>query len=102
MANDMRTRMVDAGWTLVCERHIEIDTRGDARQEQRYCVWRATKGTHEILVKSKWGYDQPALQDLYKAAKAIDPDLLQAATAAGSGAWIIDPKELDALTRLTE
>ena len=83
MAYDTRTRLADAGWTLACERHIEIDTRGDARQEQRYCTWRATKATHEIVVQAKWGYDQPALLELYKAAKGIDPDLQQLATEAG-------------------
>ena len=102
MAYDPRARMADAGWSLICERHIEIDTRGDSREEQRYCTWRATKGTHTIVVQCKWGYDQPTLLDLYRAAKAIDPDLQQAATEAGSGAWIIDPQELAALTQPTE
>ena len=101
MPTDSRTRLVDAGWTLVCERHIEIDTRGPSRHEQRHCVWRATKGMHEIVVRAKWD-DPHALADLYKAAKAIDPDLQQRAIEAGSGAWIIDPQELERLTRSNE
>jgi hypothetical protein len=102
MSSDTRTRLVDAGWTLTCERHIEIDTRGDCRHEQRYFTWRATKGTFEVVVQSNWGHDQPALVDLYKAAKAIDPDLQRLAMEAGSGAWIIDPKELESQIQLSE
>jgi hypothetical protein len=89
------------GWTLACEKHIEIDTRGPSRHEQRYSIWRATKGVHEIVVKAKWD-DAHALAELYKAAKAIDPDLHQRAIEAGSGAWIIDPKELERLTQADE
>jgi hypothetical protein len=101
MTTDMRTRLVDVGWTLACEKHIEIDTRGPARQEQHYCLWRATKGMHEVVVRARWD-DQHALAELYKAAKAIDPDLRQRAIEAGSGAWIIDPNELEKLTRSSE
>lgn len=101
MASDIRTRLIDAGWTVACDRRIEIDTRGDSPQEVRYCIWRGKKGTLDVSVKAKWGYDQPALQDLYKAAKSIDPDLQQLARQAGSGAWVIDPQALEALTRPT-
>src|SRR5262245_61273254 len=102
MASETRSRMEDAGWTLACERYIEIDSRGDVRHEQRFCTWRATKGTDEVVVKAKLGHDQHALLDLYKAAKAIDPDLQQVATDAGSGAWIIDLSEVEALSRATK
>jgi len=98
MPAEMHTRLVDAGWTLECEKHIEIDVRSGPRLEQRYCVWRATKGIHQIVVRAKWD-DAHALSDLYKAAKGVDPDLQQRAIEAGSGAWIIDPKELERLTQ---
>jgi hypothetical protein len=98
MPAETHTRLVDVGWTLTCEKHIEIDTRGAARHEHRYCLWRATKGVHEIVIRAKWD-DTHALAELYKTAKTIDPDLQQRAIEAGSGAWIIDRQELERLTR---
>lgn len=90
MSTEFRSRLADAGWILTCERYIEIDLRGESKQDQRRCTWRAVKGADEVVVIGKFGHEHAALAELYAQAKSIDPDLQQIALQAGSGAWIID------------
>ncbi len=90
MSTEFRSRLADAGWMLTCERHIEIDLRGETRQDHRHCTWRAVKGADEVVVIGRFGHEHAALAELYNQAKSIDPDLQQIAMQAGSGAWIID------------
>lgn len=90
MKSETRARLLDAGWTIHCERSIEVDIAGEARSVQRYCTLRANKGDDQILVRARLGREESALSELYQEAKAIDPDLQQIATLAGSGEWVID------------
>jgi hypothetical protein len=90
MESETHGRLQDAGWTIHCERSIEVDLAGEARSVQRYCTWRATKGDDQIVVRARLGREDTALLELYQEAKSIDPDLQQIAMLAGSGAWVID------------
>lgn len=90
MSSETRSRLVDAGWSITCDRYVGIDLTGGAKREERFCTWRGAKGADEVVVKSKLGDDHAALRELYMAAKAIDPDLRQIAMEAGSGAWVFD------------
>ncbi|MCA9184776.1 MAG: hypothetical protein R3E01_25165 [Pirellulaceae bacterium] len=95
MSTERQARMVDAGWTITCERHIQIDMTTDHKSDKRTCTWRAVKGVNEVVIRGKLGEEQAALIELYAAAKSIDPDLRQLATDAGSGAWVFDLSQVD-------
>ena len=95
MHNDRRARLIDAGWTIVRQRHIGIDITGKEKGDDRYCTWRAAKGDDEVVVRAMLGDDQTALIELYAAAKAIDPELRQIAVDAGSGAYVFDLGDAD-------
>ena len=84
-----RSRLIDAGWSLVCERYVDLGS-GDGAQLQRHCTWRAAKGVDEFVVRSQIGDEEVALRYLYDMAKTIDPDLQQLAMEAGSGGWVFD------------
>lgn len=90
MNSEYNARLLDAGWTIHCERSIEVDIAGDARSVQRYSSLRATKGDDQIVVRARLGSEDTAILELYQEAKALDPDLQQIASLAGSGAWVID------------
>jgi hypothetical protein len=96
MESETRARLVDAGWTIHCERSIEVDIAGEARSVQRICTLRATKGDDQILVRARLGREDSALAELYQEAKAIDSDLQQIAMLAGSGEWVIDLSQAQA------
>ena len=93
MSTETRGRLLDAGWTIQCERRIEVNLLGESKSVERVATWRAVKGTDEIVVQAGLGQDAAAFLELYKAAKSIDPDLQQIAMDAGSGAWVIDLSE---------
>lgn len=90
-----RLRLIEAGWSLTCERFIDIDPNSDGKG-QRYCTWRAKKGIEELVVRSKLGEENVALRYLYDMAKTIDPDVQQIAMEAGSGGWVFDLTQADA------
>jgi len=90
-----RHRLIEAGWSLTCERFIDIDPGSD-NKGQRYCTWRAKKGIEELVVRSKLGEESVALRYIYDMAKTIDPDLQQIAMDAGSGGWVFDLTQADA------
>ena len=87
--SSLRSRLVESGWSLSCERFIDIGA-GDDGKGQRHCTWRATKGIEQLVVRSKLGEEQVALRYLYDMAKTIDPDLQQIAMESGSGGWVFD------------
>jgi hypothetical protein len=98
MTSERYNRLVDAGWSVTCERYIGIDLSGPNRTDDRFCTWRASKGANQVVVKAKFGDDQSAIIELYNAAKVIDPDLRQIAANAGSGAWVFDLSKANAKT----
>ena len=87
--SSLRDRLGESGWSLTCERFIDIDA-GDDGKGQRHCTWRATKGIEQLVVRSTLGEEQVALRYLYDMAKTIDPDLQQIAMESGSGGWVFD------------
>ena len=87
--SSLRDRLEESGWSLTCERFIDI-VAGDDGKGQRHCTWRATKGIEQLVVRSKLGEEQVALRYLYDMAKTIDPDLQQIAMESGSGGWVFD------------
>ena len=87
--SSLRDRLEESGWSLTCERLIDIGTDDDGKG-RRSCTWRATKGIEQLVVRSKLGEEQVALRYLYDMAKTIDPDLQQIAMESGSGGWVFD------------
>ena len=89
----MQDRLNEAGWSLTCERFVDL-TDPEAGQ-QRFCTWRAEKGIDQIMVKCRLGDEQTALRYLYDVAKTFDADLQQLAMEAGSGGWVFDLSQTD-------
>jgi hypothetical protein len=96
MNSEYHSRLLDCGWTIHCERAIEVDIAGDGKTVQRYSTLRATKGDDQIVVRARLGREETALLELYQEAKALDPDLQQVAMLAGSGEWVIDLSQVKA------
>jgi hypothetical protein len=90
MTRDLRSRLVDAGWSITIERHVEIDLRGDADGGERYSTLRASKGGDEVVVRVGIGREPDAFRELYREVKALDPVVQQIAQQDGSGAWVFD------------
>ena len=86
----LQARLKDAGWTLHCQRFIDLNSDETGAPGVRTCTWRAVKGELELVVKAKLGQDIEALRYLYDVAKTIDPDLQQVAMESGSGGWVFD------------
>ena len=86
----LQTRLNAAGWTLSCQRFIDLDSGETGTPGARTCTWRAVKGEQELIVKARLGEDNEALRYLYDVAKTIDPDLHQIAMESGSGGWVFD------------
>jgi hypothetical protein len=86
----LQARLKDAGWTLYCQRFIDLNPDPAGTPGARTCTWRAVKGDLELVVKAKLGQDAEALRYLYDLAKTIDPDLQQIAMDSGSGGWVFD------------
>jgi hypothetical protein len=86
----LQTRLKYAGWTLHCQRFIDLTSDQAGTPGARTCTWRAVKGEQELVVKAKLGQDTDALRYLYDVAKTIDPDLQQIAMDSGSGGWVFD------------
>ena len=92
----LQARLKDAGWTLNCQRFIDLIPDQTGGPGARTCTWRAVKGEMELVVKAKLGQDNEALRYLYDVAKTIDPDLQQIAMDSGSGGWVFDLSPGDA------
>jgi hypothetical protein len=88
--SQLQTRLKHAGWTLNCQRFIDLGSDQAGTPGPRTCTWRAVKGEMELVVKAKLGQDANALRYLYDVAKTIDPDLQQLAMESGSGGWVFD------------
>jgi hypothetical protein len=86
----LQARLKEAGWTLNCQRFIDLYSDQTGTLGARTCTWRAVKGELELIVKAKLGQDAEALRYLYDVAKTIDPDLQQIAMESGSGGWVFD------------
>jgi hypothetical protein len=86
----LQARLKDAGWSLHCQRFIDLNPDPTGAPGARTCTWRAVKGDLELVVKAKLGQDNEALRYLYDVAKTIDPDLQQIAMESGSGGWVFD------------
>ena len=86
----LQARLKDAGWTLSCQRFIDLSSDQPGVPGTRTCTWRAVKGDLELVVKAKLGQDSEALRYLYDVAKTIDPDLHQISMESGSGGWVFD------------
>lgn len=85
------TRLTEAGWTVKCQRFVDIETSADVDGSvERTCTWRAIKGIDELVVKARLNDQQTALRYLYDLAKSVDPDLQQIAMESGSGGWVFD------------
>lgn len=91
----LQTRLKDAGWTLSCQRFIDLDASQADSPGCRTCTWRAVKGEQELIVRARLGDDIEALRYLYDVAKTIDPDLQQIAMESGSGGWVFDLSQSD-------
>lgn len=91
----LQTRLKYAGWTLHCERFIDLNADPAGAPGSRTCTWRAVKGEMELVVRAKLGQDSEALRYLYDVAKTIDPDLQQIAMESGSGGWVFDLSQVE-------
>jgi len=91
----LQTRLNDAGWTLHCQRYIDLVAGEDDGPQARTCTWKAVKGEQELVVRSQLGKEGDALRYLYDVAKTIDPDLQQIAMESGSGGWVFDLSKED-------
>ena len=92
----LQTRLNEAGWTVNCQRFIDLDSENTGEPGPRTCTWRAVKGNQELVVKAKLGEEQTALRYLYDVAKSVDPDLQQIAMESGSGGWVFDLSQVEA------
>lgn len=91
----LQTRLSEAGWTLSCQRFIDLDSDPGGTPGARTCTWKAVKGDQELVVKAKLGEESTALRYLYDMAKTVDPDLQQIAMEAGSGGWVFDLSQVE-------
>jgi hypothetical protein len=69
--SQLQTRLKHAGWTLNCQRFIDLGSDQAGTPGPRTCTWRAVKGEMELVVKAKLGQDANALRYLYDVAKAV-------------------------------
>lgn len=93
--SDLQARLINSGWSLVCERFANIEPSPDAAGPKRSCTWTATKGIERVVVQGELGQEQIALRYLYDMIKSRDPDLQQVALEAGSGGWVFDLSDVE-------
>ncbi len=97
--SEIQTRLINSGWSLICERFADIEPSPEGTEPKRSCTWTATKGIERVVVKGELGQEQVALRYLYDMIKTRDAELQQIAMEAGSGGWVFDLSDVESHTK---